>query len=154
MAVQGQRDNTNKPFIMKGEGIAKSVTFAQDTGRSSKDIERFTVVTRNPSTGKWWAYTDVDAVDGTQWPQGIVMETVDGASLHAGDVEDIAVMKSGPVVCDEEQLVLENSLALSDIINWADDNSDDVQFNSTIEGELRKLGLEFASTVDTTELEA
>ena len=153
MAVQGQRDNENKPFIIGDEGEARRVTFARDVTRSSADIERYTVVTRNPTTGLWWAYTDVDAVDGTQWPQGIVMETVDGAALHLANITDVAVLK-GNALCDEDQLVLENSLTLASIIDFDDAGSDLNQINTTIEQELRKLNIRFADTIDITELEA
>jgi len=153
MAVQRQTNNENKPFILGDDGEARRVTFGRDQTRTSADIERYTVVTRNPSSGLWYAYTAVDAVDGTQVPMGIVMETVDGAALHAGNVTDIAVLK-GNALCDVEQLVLENSLTLADIINWVDDNGDDVQINTTIEQELRKLNIRFADTIDTTEVEA
>jgi hypothetical protein len=145
MAVQGLRDNTNKPFITGYGGIAKRGTFARDADRDG-DIAIHTVVTQNKSSGLWYPYTDLDAKDGTQHPRGIVMATVTEAALIAGDVENVPILKGNAIV-DEAQIVLENDLELTDVVIVPTNNA------KSIEDELNELGIFFADdNVDTTEL--
>jgi hypothetical protein len=143
MAVQASRDNSNKPFIIGGPGVSKLGTFVQDADRSG-DIEIYTVVAYNPTSGLWEPLTDVTATDGTQFPRGIIMQTITEAEIKAGNVANVPILKGNAIV-DSEQLVLENSYVLSDIINVP------TNYNTCIEDELKHIGIFCSSTIDTTE---
>jgi hypothetical protein len=145
MAVQGLRDNENKPFIIGGPGVSKRGTFAQDADRDG-DLEIHTVVAQNKTTGYWYPIIDLDATDGTQYPSGIVMATITEAALQAGDVEDVPILK-GNAIIDGGQLVIEDDLTLDSIILVP------TNIAKTIEDELKAIGIFVADdNIDTTEL--
>jgi hypothetical protein len=144
MAVQQLSNLSNKPFIIGEPGIAKSCTFAREAQRSG-DLEQFTLVAYNPSTGYWVPLTNVAATNGTQHPAGIVLKTVTEAALQADNVENIPVL-IGNAIVDADQLVYENSVTLGDIIRVPTNNA------KTVERELNELGIFCGDTIDTTEL--
>ena len=144
MAVQGTRNNVNKPFIVGGQGYVKRGTVAQIPGRGTTAMAIHTLMGYNPSTKKWVPYTNVSATDGTQRPCGILMQSLTAASLVAGDVTDVAIL-IGNAVIDDGLLVLENSVTLASIITVP------TNVAITVEDAMRQAGIYCASTIDITE---
>jgi hypothetical protein len=77
--------------------------------------------------------------DGSSLPSGVILQSIPAASLVAGDVTAVLVLKGGNIVCDKNQVVLENSLTLSDVVTS--------QFK-TIEAVLEDRGIWLTDSID------
>ena len=147
MAVQASSDITNKPFILGGPGLTKQAeTVAQDAQRSG-DMAVYTLMAKNPSTGKWTPFTDETATDGTQYPRGVLLKKLTEAEIKAGDVVNTPILV-GDAIVDQNQLTIENSKTLATIVNVP------TNFNTAVEDLLRQIGIFMQDTVDISELEA
>ena len=54
--------------------------------------------------------------DGSDLPSGIILDTLTAAQLVAADVTGVPVLIGGNIICDTNQIVLENSLALTTVV--------------------------------------
>ena len=134
-------DISNVAFVRQGLPIPLSeadATVAQDAARSG-DLAKYTVMAQQTADGKWVPLTDVAATDGTAKPAGISLTLITEADIKAGDTK--AVILVGDFIFDKNQLVLENSLTLATAIGAG------VEL-TTIERELRKLGIYAEDTID------
>lgn len=139
MTVQASENQTNHPFILNEESKTKEAeTVSQDAGRTA-DLERYTLMSFNPTTAEWEPFTDETATDGTQFPRGIILATIETAALVAGDVDGIPILV-GDAVVDENQLVIENSKTLDTVINVP------AGINISVEEALRLMGIFTAAT--------
>lgn len=114
--VQKQQDNDTSDFIifsLPALNITDAI-FLQDGGRSV-DLEPFTLLAKQASSGKWRAYADEAATDGTAIPQAIYLgPAIASADIVAGDVFDIPILVAGAWF-DENRLIIENSKTLETI---------------------------------------
>lgn len=149
MSVQTSANITNKPFFLYGMALTKGAsTVVQDAGRSG-DMELYTLMAYDPATGKWTSFTDETGTDGTQFPRGILLKKLTEAEIKAGDVEDVPVcVGGGPVLVDQDQVVIENSKTLATVINVP------TNLNISVEEYLRQLGIFMQKNIDITEYAA
>jgi hypothetical protein len=148
MAVQTSLEVTNVAFILHGQPLRKdNETVSQDAGRGSADMVAYTIMSYNPTSQEWVPFTDETASDGTQYPRGILMQTLDAADIVAGDVVDVPILVGGTVICDVEQITIENSKTLDTIINVP------AGFNTSVRDFLQMNGIFFEDTVDIDEFE-
>jgi hypothetical protein len=108
---------------------------------------RNTVMAYDPATGKWNSFTDETATDGTQFPKGILMADLTEAEIVAGDVVDVPILVGGCCTVDVGLLVIENSKTLATVINVP------AGINTTVEDELRKIGIFVESGIAVDRLE-
>lgn len=140
MSVQTRTDFSNLAFVLQGTGKYKVGTVAQDAGRSTV-MARHTLMAYNPTTQKWEPFTDETAVDGTQYPRGIMQAELTAAQVVAGDVSDVPILVGG-VIIDKNALVIENSKTLATIVNVP------TNLNSSVEDLLRWSGIYMQDTDD------
>ena len=140
MSVQASANVTNFPFILsENSKVKENETVVQDAERSG-DIERHTVMSYDPTTAKWGPFINEAAVDGTQFPRGIIMAKIEEAAIIAGDVETIPILV-GDAVVDQNQLVIEAAKTLATIINVP------VGIYLTVEEALRLMNIYVADTI-------
>lgn len=136
------RDNYASADPIRG-GNPKSLsneTVVQDAGRTT-DMEKYTVMAYEPSAGKWTPLIDETATDGTAYPRGILLATLTAAEVAAADVVDVPILV-GDAIMDANSLVFEASITLATVINVP------TNANTTVELELRKLGIFIEATRD------
>lgn len=142
MNVQASVDVSTHKFIKDGLAYAKSAqTVVQDAGRTV-DLEENTLMSYDPATGKWHPFIDETATDGTQYPRGVILQTIPTADLVAGDVTGVSILVGGACRVDEDMLVIEASKTLATVINVP------AGFNTTVEDYLRLVGIYPILTVD------
>lgn len=149
MTQQSSVDNANLPFILSGSVIqTQSATISQDAGRSTGALLTNTLMAKTAATGDYVPYTDVTATDGTAIPAGIyVGDDITQAAIVAGDVLINQILLLGDAATfDVAQLVLENSVALDDVIGTG-------VTLTTVGDELRKIGFISEATVLISETE-
>jgi hypothetical protein len=136
----------NYQFWMGGDPkIRYDQTVAQDEERDG-DIEWGTIMAYNPTTQIWEPWTNEAATDGTQWPAGILLDTLAEADIQEGNVENVDILV-GDAVIRYEDLVFENALTTYTIINVP------VGINMPAWRVLKQeLGLMWESTDETTEV--
>lgn len=117
MALQARINNSNVPFILFGDGATKNdSTILTDAGRTTV-LAFGTVMAKVAASQKWVPLTNLAATDGSAHPQGIyVGAPIAAADIVAGDVEDVPILVGSNVYVDENQVVLENSLTLDDVL--------------------------------------
>lgn len=136
MAVENSANFENHAFIRHGSATYREdQTVLQDAGRLT-DMALYTLMSQDPTTEKWVPMTNIAAVDGTEKPTGILLQTLATADIVAGDVTEVNILTAGHIL-DREQLVLENSLTLASVI---------ASLNMTIERWLQTVGFQFADT--------
>lgn len=138
--VQAETDHSNTPFM---QGEAKGMidqTIDQDAARVI-DLEPNTLMAQNNVTRKWVPLTAVaTGTNGESVPSGIYRgSAIPAASIVAGDVTGADILVGGPVIFDEDALVIENALTLDSIV---------VDTDKTIRAELISLGLNPRPSVD------
>jgi hypothetical protein len=102
-------------------------------GTGGIELAEYTVVAKNPADEKWYPLTDVTATDGTEFPRGVYIGPgISAADLGAADVTDQRVMVNGDITMNEDLLVLQNGIALSDEIT---------NQNITVRSALTSIGL-------------
>jgi hypothetical protein len=145
MASQVRLNIANQAFIRAEYPIAvcdEQETVTQIAARSG-DIAQYTVMakyTTGANAGEWAPYDDVTDTDGRAYPAGILLTTITEAAIKAADVA--APILVGGAIYDTSQLVLENSYTLDTVIATG------TVYSTTIDRELRKLGLYAESTID------
>jgi hypothetical protein len=144
MAVQGRLNLATYTFILSGQAYAlTNETLKQDAGRAA-DLLANTVVSLDPVTNKWVPFTDEAAVDGTEKPTGVILDTVAQADIVAGDVTGISVLVGAGCAVDKSMLVIENAKTLLTVIGT---------LNITVEQCLRWAGIYMEPTIDITSFE-
>jgi len=144
MAVQNRVDSSTYKFVKSGNAAAKTnETIKQDAGRAA-DLLANTVVSLDPVNNKWVPFTNEAAVDGTEKPTGIVLDTVPQASIVAGDVTGISILVGSACYVDQNMLVIENSKTLATVIGT---------LNITVEQCLRWAGIFMEPTIDISAFE-
>jgi hypothetical protein len=147
MSVETYADVTNRPFILNDDSLTKEAeTVVQDAGRGTADMERNTLMSYDPATGKWSPFIDETETDGTQIPMGILQSKILAADIVAGDVVDVPILV-GNAVIDQNQLVIEASKTLATVVNVP------VGLNKTVEELLRWIGIFCADTIAIEEFE-
>lgn len=104
-------DQDVTPILRLADALVRdSETLLQDAGRSG-DLEKYTVMARNPATNKLVPLTNAAATDGTEIPCGLSAQSATEAAIQAADVTNFLLyVKVGRI--DEASIVLENSLTL------------------------------------------
>jgi hypothetical protein len=113
--VQARENIDTTPFILAGFPVSETRIIAQDAGRTT-DMAYGTVMVMDPATLKLEPFTDETAVDGTEKPIGILLETLATADIVAGDIADIPILVGGDAYVDQNKLVIENSKTLDTVI--------------------------------------
>lgn len=140
---QARQDNKNIGFIKSGRFLnTQEALFLQDAGRGVVPLVTNTLVAQIAATGKWVPYTNVAATDGSAVPKGIFIgDDILGADLVAGDVANQVVALLGDACSfDSDELVLENSVTLADVIGTG-------VTTTTVGAELAKIGFISEATV-------
>jgi hypothetical protein len=142
MTVQARLDISNIPFLRAGPALMiDDAVIAQDAGRSG-DMVPYTLLAYNPTTQKWVPFTDETAVDGTQYPKGILVNrTLEEADIQAGDISNVGVYV-GRMIVDEDQLVIENSKTLDTIVNIP------AGYNTSVKDLLKQIDIYTEATID------
>jgi hypothetical protein len=141
MAIQARTDLYSLDFIRGGNPLTKSnETVLRDAGRVTA-VAKYTVMAYNPTTTKWVPLTDVTATTGVAYPRGILLASLTAAEVAAADVSDVPILV-GDAIVDANQLEFEGGVTLATIINIPTNT------NTTVEVELRKLGIFVEATRD------
>ena len=142
MAKQVALDNSNVPFVLTGSPLSKgAAVILQDATRTAV-LAPNTLMAKVSASGKYVPYTDPAATDGTAIPRGIyVGGEIAAADLVAGDISDCPIIIGGNITIDTEQLVLENSVALTDTIGTG-------VYLATVEDYLANIGIFVESTIE------
>lgn len=108
-------DGTQFQFISESQGVHSSVTvLSAVSGGSGTDISGASYLNGLTGTGTVTAGT---GGDGEDIPAGIYRgSAILAATIVAGDVEYNDIIVGGPIVFDEDALVIENSLTMNDIV--------------------------------------
>lgn len=148
MSVQNRSNNANLAFILSGASFRNDqATILQDAGRSAV-LAFGTVMAKIAATGKWVPLIDVALTTGAGLARGIyVGAEISAAALVAGDVVDVPILEGGACTVDTEQVVLENSLTLADVVEAAT-----VQAR-TIRDDLARVGIFTEETVEISSYE-
>ena len=118
MTVQLRNDLQVKAFELAGDKRAiDDAVVAQDAVRSGALVQH-TLMSLDPATNKWVPFDSAVAVDGTEFPRGILNHIIPEADIQAGDVEDVNITV-GNLVFNENQLTIEGGLTLETIITTA-----------------------------------
>lgn len=149
MAVQNRSDNKNVSFVLGGNAQSiNDATIAQDLARVDPLVFG-TVMAQVAADQKWVPLTDIAAIDGTATPAAIFIgQDIPAADIVAGDVELQALLVGSSVQVDKSQVVLENSLVLSDLITavpWAS--------TETIQSVLHMNGIDVENTEEISSFE-
>ena len=120
MSVQSQSNNVNEPFLRGGEAyIRDGQVIAQDGARST-DLLSYTVMYKDPATGKWSPYVAANNV-----PKGIYNgPDIPFADIVAGDVEAVNIYTGGSAKFDVEKIVFDNGTDTLDTVVTAIPTSD------------------------------
>jgi len=128
-----------------GTGTATLTWATAVPGTLGVGLEENTVVVMDPATEKWAALTDVTATDGTEFPRGIFIgEDITAAALLAADVDDQLIITGDDCTVDEDLLVFQNSVALSDEIT---------NQNLTVRSALKMIGIDTQKTNYVSQIE-
>ena len=140
--LQGRQDNKNIGFIKSGRFVQTQESVFKQDGSRSTDLLTKTLLGQEAATGLWVPYTDITATDGTAVPKGIFNgDDIPFADLVAGNVTNQLVMLLGDACTfDSDELVLENSVTLADVIGTG-------VTQTTVGAELAKIGFISEATV-------
>jgi len=132
--VQRRLDHAPAGFIVKGAGVyTTAAVIAQDGSRSEPLLSK-TLMARKSADAKFTPFINEAAADGTAIPVMIYMgPDIAAADLVAGDIANVVGLLSDAWF-DEEQLVIENSKSLNQVIVIDNDHR-------TIRERLRSMGL-------------
>lgn len=136
-------DGARFAFYSYSQGVHSSVgPLTAVSGGSGTDISGAGYLNGLTGTGTATAGT---GGDGTNVPAGIIINSIPAASLVAGDVSSNQVIVGGHVIVDRGQVVLENSLALTDVV---------VGTNKTVQRVLEEIGIFMKYTTDISAYQA
>lgn len=109
MAVQGENQNTNVPFIHNHNSITRTATIAQDAQRTV-DLLQYTVMAYNATNQNWVPFTALADTEGESVPRAIYLgEDIAAADLVAGDIED-APLLIGNAIVNRDMVVWDQDL--------------------------------------------
>lgn len=149
MTVQVSQNSSNRPFILD-QSLAVSrdnAVIVGDAGRAA-DLAQYTLLSKVAASGKYKAFSDETATDGSALPDAILLSpTIAQADIVAGDVEDVIILEGGDCVIDKERLVIENGKTLQTIIATGTVNA------KTVEKALKELGIFMGSTDEVSSFE-
>lgn len=115
------------------------LTFATASDEGAGGLKRGSVMVMDPATSIWEPLTNVALTTGLEVPRGVFEGyDIDPHKLAAGNVTNQNIAIGGPVRYDSSQLVLHNSVALTDEIT---------NQNMTVEHALASIGI-FAEAVN------
>lgn len=146
MAVQVRQNISTVPLFRGG------TTFIIDDAviaySSAADLENGTVMAKKSADGKWVAFTNEAATDGTALPAGVYLgPTIAAADLDGSDITGQTILVGGTCTLDAEQVKLHNSKTLATAIGGT------AAFNAQVRDVLAWRGLFIESTVDIDEYE-
>ena len=145
MAVQSRQDISTVPLIRSGDTFVTLETLAYSSG---DDLERGTVLAKKSADGKYVAFTDESATDGSALPAGIYLgPTIDDSDLDGTDIDNVEVLTGGACTIDASQVLLHNSKTLNTAIGGS------AAFNATVRDILAWRGIFVEETVDIDEFE-
>lgn len=114
MAVSLSTTYNTSSLDLKDVTSLQNQTIVQDAGRST-DLAQYTVLYQDPTTQKWSPLISLAGSDGSELPQGILLnEDIAAADLVAGDVTGLDILTAGRV--NQDLIILENSLTVDDEI--------------------------------------
>lgn len=118
MAVSATLTNSNSELVRFGVALVDhGATIKQNTDRGG-DLEHGTVMAYENTTKKWIPWTLVTAENGGSVPAGIyVGDDITAASLAAGDITDVPILKGGWCVVDKNKIVFDGNVDLDDVVN-------------------------------------
>lgn len=148
MSLQARLNVDLTPLVRGGQSaVERDAIYSTDGGRTTPLLFG-TVLGKIVATGKYTAFIDETAVNGTAIPAGIYIgPSIPAADIVAGDVENIPLLVGNGVYLDFSKLVIENSKLLTTIIDTGTVNA------RTVEDQLRWLGIFGVETVDITSFE-
>lgn len=115
MAVQGEQNNTNVPFIHNNNSLVESGTIAQDAERTA-DLLQYTVMAYNAVNGNWVPFTALADTEGESMPRGIYLdEDIPAADLVDGDIEDCSILV-GDAIVNRDMVVWDQDLQTEDSV--------------------------------------
>lgn len=130
-------DGTAFSFFSTTLGVGSSVSvLTAVSGGGGTDISGAGYLNGLTGTGTATAGT---GGDGSTLPTGIILNSIPTASLVAGDVAGNLVLLGGNVICDTDQVVLENSLTLNDVV---------ISLSKTLSRALEDRGIWLTDTID------
>lgn len=136
-------DGTKVSFFSFSYGTQSSVSVLSTVaGGTGTDISGASYLNGATGTGTATAGT---GGDGSDIPTGIILNSITAASLVAGDVTGNMVLVGGKIVVDENQVVLENSLALTNVV---------VSRQKTIQRCLEDIGIFMTDSIDGSSYQA
>ncbi len=144
IAEYDQTNNVVK-FLSPGEGVGQSLTvLTAVVAGAGTDISGAGFLNGLTAVGTAVAGTG-DVMPGV--PAGISARALTAAQIVAADVTDFAVINFGRgLILDQDQVTLENSLALTDIV-YANDK------NKSIREVMNEIGITFKDTLSVDEYE-
>lgn len=149
MSVQNRNDVNNNPFILSGDGFSRNNEILLQDGGRAAPLVKFTLLAQVAATGKWVPFDSLVTVEtGISVPRGIYLgDDITAAAIVAGDIAQLSVLVGGRgVTYDDSQLVIENSLALDDVIKAS--TAVDNVIVGQVKDFLENKGLFAESTVD------
>ena len=111
MAVQGNTENTNVPFIHNEDSLVRNSVIAQDGSRSAILLQ-YTVMAYNATNENWVPFTVLNDTEGESMPRGIYLGSdIAIDDLKAGDIEDVDIL-------------VKNGIVNRDMVVWDQDTLD------------------------------
>lgn len=141
MSIQSSLNVTIQTPFKRGSFKSDGGTYAQDATETIA-VAKYTVLGMVTASGKLKAL-ESDAVDGSQYPIGIINEEILAASIVAGDVEILDYVVGGDGIVDSGSLVFHNGT----------DTLDTMVGGKTIASYLNDKGLFFKEITDFEEHE-
>ena len=140
MSNEARLDVSTVPLVRGGSSFSVMGTVAYS---SAADLERGTVMAKVSATGKYVAFTNEAATDGTAIPAGIYLgRTIEAADLDGTDITNLPILSGGCCTVDADQVKLHNSKTLDTAIGGA------AAFNATVRDVLAWRGIFVEDTVD------
>lgn len=142
IAEYDQTNDTFK-FLSAGEGVGQSLSvLAAVSGGAGTDISGASFLNGLAAT----LVAGTGAVTAGV-PAGVIVRALTAAQIVAGDVANVPIINLGRgLILDQDQVTLENSLALTDIV-YANDK------NKSIRDCMNEIGITFKDTVSIDEYE-
>ena len=111
MAVSLSTSYDTSSLDLKDVVSLQNQTIVQDGARAAV-LAQYTVLYQDPATAKWSPLISLAGSDGSELPQGILLnEDIAAADLVAGDVTGLDILTAGRV--NQDKVVLENSLVVT-----------------------------------------
>ena len=139
-SIQSSLNITNQTAFLHGNFKSDDGVYAQDAAETI-DVALYTILGQITASGKLVAL-ESDAVDGSQFPIGIINESILAASIVAGDVNVLDIVVGDGVV-NQDKIVFRNGT----------DTLDTMVSGRTLKSYLGDKNFYFKSTTDFEEHE-